>query len=203
VTLLCNFLSALRIASITPKRFLLQTGAKNYGGHLGPTLNPPVESDPRVDIEPNFYYPQEDALFEYCSETGAKWNVIRPAWIIGAVVNAQMNAMYGVGVYAAVQAHLGKTLEFPGSITDWTQEHAHSTAMLTSYLSEWAVLEDACENQAFNASDTAWTTWARFWPELARWFGAKDVGKPELDESKFKTLEMPYNPPPLGYDVHV
>jgi hypothetical protein len=75
--------------------------------------------------------------------------------------------------------------------------------MLTSYLSEWAVLEDACENQAFNASDTAWTTWARFWPELARWFGAKDVGKPELDESKFKTLEMPYNPPPLGYDVHV
>jgi nucleoside-diphosphate-sugar epimerase len=35
VLLLSNFLAALKMASITPKTFMLQTGAKNYGGHLG------------------------------------------------------------------------------------------------------------------------------------------------------------------------
>jgi hypothetical protein len=33
--LLGNFLQAL--TSITPDRFMLQTGAKNYGGHLRPS----------------------------------------------------------------------------------------------------------------------------------------------------------------------
>ncbi len=55
--LLRNFLAALDIARITPKRFLLQTGAKNYGVHIGPARTPMVESDPRVTLEPNFYYP--------------------------------------------------------------------------------------------------------------------------------------------------
>ena len=31
VALLSNFLDALPLASITPKRIMLQTGAKNYG----------------------------------------------------------------------------------------------------------------------------------------------------------------------------
>lgn len=82
--LLRNFLGALDTANITPKRFLLQTGAKNYGIHLGPTRTPHVESDPRVTLDPNFYYPQEDALFEWCKKhPGTHWNVICPAWIIG------------------------------------------------------------------------------------------------------------------------
>jgi hypothetical protein len=33
--LLSNFLDGLKIASIKPKRIMLQTGAKNYGLHLG------------------------------------------------------------------------------------------------------------------------------------------------------------------------
>jgi len=49
-----NFIAALKLASVTPKRIVLQTGAKNYGVHLGPALPPAVESDPRVMIEPNF-----------------------------------------------------------------------------------------------------------------------------------------------------
>lgn len=32
-------------------------GAKNYGVHLGPSKVPQEESDPRVELEPNFYYP--------------------------------------------------------------------------------------------------------------------------------------------------
>jgi hypothetical protein len=83
--LIDNFLKALRITKLLPKRFLLQTGAKHYGFHMGPAANPSFETDDRVTLEANFYYPQEDLLFAYCKEVGAKWNVVRPSYIIGAV----------------------------------------------------------------------------------------------------------------------
>ena len=63
--LLSNFVEALKIAEVKPKRFMLQTGAKNYGVHLGPTKVPQEESDPRVDIEPNFYYPVSSEPIRY------------------------------------------------------------------------------------------------------------------------------------------
>ena len=44
---------------------------------------PFVESDPRVELEPNFYYPQEDVLYEYTKRNNIGWNIICPAWIIG------------------------------------------------------------------------------------------------------------------------
>lgn len=42
VLLLSNFLEALKVASITPNTFMLQTGAKNYGGHLGKSRGKPA-----------------------------------------------------------------------------------------------------------------------------------------------------------------
>ena len=197
--LLRNFLGALDQANIVPKRFCLQTGAKNYGVHLGRARTPFVESDPRPGIEPNFYYPQEDLLFEYSKKHNIGWNVICPAWIIGAVNNAAMNALHPLAVYAAVKAHKGEILDFPGDINAWLGVGEHSTAMLTGYLSEWAVLEEKCKNQKFNASDTCALPNNRLWPELARWFGCKDFGKPELDDSKITTVDPGDKPTPLGY----
>jgi len=88
------------VAQITPKRFVLQTGAKNYGLHLGPHRTPATESDPRVLLQPNFYYPQEDIVFEYCQKHDIGWNVIMPGWIIGAVTGGAMNALNPLAVYA-------------------------------------------------------------------------------------------------------
>ncbi|KAK5716910.1 hypothetical protein LTR17_016282 [Elasticomyces elasticus] len=197
--LLKNFLGALDKASITPKRFLLQTGAKNYGTHLGPARTPYVESDPRVTLEPNFYYPQGDALLSYCDEHSVEWNIICPAWIIGAVNNAAMNALHPLAVYAAVQAHKGEKLEYPGDFNAWMGVTEHSSAMLTGYLSEWAVLEDKCANHKFNASDTCPLPNNRLWPELARWYGCNGYGGPELDESKLNVIDPGDVPTPLGY----
>ena len=90
VSLLSNFLEALSIAGIKPRRFCLQTGAKNYGIHIGRARISAIESDPRFTGEPNFYYPQEDLLWEWCRKNNVGWNVIRPSWIIGAVSGAQM-----------------------------------------------------------------------------------------------------------------
>lgn len=198
--LLHNFLGSLDLADIQPSRFLLQTGAKNYGVHLGPARTPCTESDPRVTLEPNFYHPQEDHLFEYCkTHPNVAWNVICPAWIIGAVNNAAMNALHPLAVYAAVQAHKGEKLAFPGDYTSWLHIGEHSTAKLTGYLSEWAVLESKCKNQKFNASDCCPLPRNRLWPELARWYGCPGYTGPELDQSKLTVLDPGNVPTPLGY----
>lgn len=183
-SLLSNFLEALSIASIKPRRFCLQTGAKNYGIHIGRARRPALESDPRVLLEPNFYYPQEDALWAWCDKHQVEWNVIRPSWIIGAVKNAQMNALYPFAIYAAVAAHRKTQLVFPSSWAAWQAEGHHATARLTGYLTEWAVLEDKCRNHAFNAQDTSPLSWDRMWEELVRWFGVGGglVGPPDDED---------------------
>lgn len=82
-------------------------------------------------------------------------DVLIRRWIIGAVNNAAMNALHPLAVYAAVQAHKGETLDFPGSLGSWMNVSEHSTAMLTGYLTEWAALNEHCKDQKFNASDTS------------------------------------------------
>lgn len=184
VALLSNFLDALSIVGIKPHRFCLQTGAKNYGVHIGRARFPAIESDPRVTLEPNFYYPQEDKLFEWCRQYNVGWNVIRPAWIIGAVNNAQMNALYPFAIYAAVAAQKGEPMVFPSTWTAWQANGFYSTARLTGYLTEWAVLEPKCKDEAFNAQDTSPLTWDRLWEEMARWYGVQKgfVGPPDDEE---------------------
>jgi len=134
-----------------------------------------------------------------------------------------MNALHPLAVYAAVCAHRKIPLVYPGDLNMWLAVCEHSSAMyeasdmiprprhlgcywltilhrLTGYLSEWAVLEEKCRNQKFNASDGSPIPMNRFWPELGRWYGLseKDIKGPELDESKY-TVTNPGNvPTPLG-----
>lgn len=152
-------------------------------------------------MDKNFYYPQEDLLYTYCeSNPSTSWNIIMPAWIIGATTNAAMNALHPLAIYAAVQAHKNEPLEYPGTLEAWLGVCEHSSAMLTGYLSEWAVLTPACANNKLNASDTSPLPNNRLWPELARWYGAPGFHGPELDESKITTIEPPADKPtPLGY----
>ena len=205
-----NFVNALPLAKIEPTRILLQTGAKNYGMHIGRARTPAIESDPQPKhLEPNFYYKQEPTLFEFCqAHPKTSWNVIMPAWIIGAVNNAQMNALHPFAIYAAVQAQKNEPLFFPGDWRSWQGGAQHSTAMLTGYLSEWVVLEDKCKNEAFNSADTSPLSFDRLYEELARWFGvAKGVVGPEEDESKYMAIKgrsgketpMGYGPAPINH----
>jgi hypothetical protein len=49
----------------------------------------------------------------------------------------------------------------------WQFSMAHSSVRLTGYLSEWAVLEDGCEIQVFNAQDGGLLRFGRFFGEVA------------------------------------
>ncbi|PPJ54556.1 hypothetical protein CBER1_06642 [Cercospora berteroae] len=206
VPLVKNLLEALPKADIQPKRILLQTGGKHYGMHIGRGRNPVIESDPAPKhLQPKqFYYEQSRLLEQYCKdhpETG--WNVVRPFPIIGSVTQTWLNTAYPFGVYAAVQAHKGEPLEFGGDWEAWQFAYSMSTARMTGYLSEWAVLEDKNANQAFNAADGSLLSMDRFFHELARWYSASKgvkLPKPDSERSFPKSLSFAGGKDaPLGY----
>lgn len=193
--LVSNFLEAMKVASIQPKRFMLQTGAKNYGGHLGPTKLPQEESDPRVTLEPNFYYPQEDIVAKYCKETGCGWNVCMPGPILGAVPDAAMNAAFPLAVYCAVCKKLGQPLEFPGDINSWQFNQSMSSSMMNAYMEEWAVLQGP-PNEKYNTCDSSAFAWEGGWPRVAGWYGLEYKGP--QDNDKYTETETPHNPRGYG-----
>jgi nucleoside-diphosphate-sugar epimerase len=194
--LLSNFLQALSHAEIKPQRIMLQTGAKNYGLHLGQTATPQQETDPRVTLEPNFYYAQEDCLWDYCKKNDVGWNICMPSFILGAVPDAAMNVCFPLAVYAAVTKHLGGKLEYPADLAAWDSPQSQSTSMLNAYMAEWSVLTPAAKNEKFNAFDDSAFTWGRFWPKLAKLYGL-EYTTPD-PEGTFTKLENAYTTPPRG-----
>lgn len=151
---------------------------------------PALESDPRVP-EPNFYYVQEDLLAEYSRKTGVQWNVVRPAFIIGAVEDAAMNSVYPLAVYAAVQKHKGEKLIWPGNFAAWEREVVQSSAWLNSYLSEFLTLNEHAGNQAFNAADSSYFTYGRLWLALAGWYGV-EYTLPDVGTEGFQEISLDF-----------
>ncbi|GAB7350444.1 hypothetical protein MBLNU459_g1050t2 [Dothideomycetes sp. NU459] len=195
--LLSNFLEALPIANVVPKRIMLQTGAKNYGVHLGPPKQPSRETDPRVTLEPNFYYAQEDILDTFAAKHGVQYSIAMPCGVLGAVPDAAMNECYPLAVYASVQKHLGRPLTFPGGLAAWENCIDQSSATLNAYLEEWTVLRDQSNRgEKFNATDGSAFTWGGFWPRLAAWYGLEYEGP---SEDGLQTQTTPYDPPPRGF----
>lgn len=198
VALLQNFCESLPLANIKPKRIMLQTGAKNYGVHLGPSAVPQEESAPRVTLEPNFYYPQEDFLWDFCKKHSIDWNVCMPAGILGAVPDAAMNLVFPLGVYASVQRHLGSKLEFPCDLQAWETNRCMSSSKMNGYMEEWAVLNEEAKNEKFNTMDGTTFTWGNFWPKFAAWYGV-EYERPSIDEGAYTTITTRFDPPPRGF----
>ncbi|KIY02028.1 uncharacterized protein Z520_02166 [Fonsecaea multimorphosa CBS 102226] len=198
MALLSNFLGALPLANIFPKRILLQTGAKYYGLHLGPTATPMEEDDARHGIEENFYFPQEDLLEDFCKKNNSSWVVTRPCWILGAVESAAMNVLWPLSIYASVQAHLGLPLEFPGDVTAWEAVKHQSMSTLLGYHAEWALLTPEAGNQALNQADDSAFAWGKFWPTLADWYQTS-AGRPATSADAYATITMPYPDSPRGF----
>ena len=145
---------------------------------MGPATSPSFESDPRITLENNFYYPQEDALSAFCkSNPDTKWNVVRPSYIIGAVRDGMLNHLLGISIYAAVTAHQHQKLLYPGDHAGWDREHCQSSGLLNGYFEEWVVLNEEAGDEAFNIQDGLPFTWGRFWPELAGWYGVEWVSR--------------------------
>jgi hypothetical protein len=191
-------LTALSLAKKIPKRFILQTGAKHYGVHIGPTLSPMEESDPRYLREANFYFPQEDLVWKWAAENQVQWNVTRPGFIIGAVREAAMSIALGLALYATVQKELGRPLEFYGDGIAWATEKHLTGSLMIAYHAEWLFLTPGTEDQILNIADGGTFAYGKFWPVLSSLFGV-EYSVPEVSDDKYQTITMREPLPPRGF----
>ena len=156
----------------------LVTGLKHYlgpfesygKGNLPPT--PFREEQPRLDV-PNFYYTQEDAVFEAAERNGFGWSVHRSHTIIGYAVGNAMNMGTTLAVYATICKEQGKPMQFPGSSVQWKSLTDMTDAGLLAKHLVWASTTPAARNQAFNVVNGDIFRWNWMWKRLAGWFAVE------------------------------
>ena len=170
-----NLLAALRPVE-TPRHVALVTGLKHY---LGPfeaygkgvlPVTPFREEQDRLDIE-NFYYAQEDELFNAAAEQNFSWSVHRPHTIIGEAVGNAMNMGATLAVYASICRETGRPFYFPGSAVQWNSLTDMTDARQLARHLLWAATTPEAHDQAFNVVNGDIFRWKWMWERIANWFG--------------------------------
>ncbi len=170
-----NLLGALSPAG-SVDHVALVTGLKHY---LGPfeaygkgalPQTPFREEQGRLDVE-NFYYAQEDAVFEAAERDGFGWSIHRPHTIIGKAVGNAMNMGTTLAVYAALCRETGRPFRFPGSAAQWNGLTDMTSATLLADHLIWAATTSAARNEAFNVVNGDVFRWSWMWGRIAEWFG--------------------------------
>jgi nucleoside-diphosphate-sugar epimerase len=170
-----NLLDALRPAG-SVQHVALVTGLKHYlgpfeaygKGHLPQT--PFREEQGRIDVD-NFYYAQEDEVFEAAEKDGFTWSVHRPHTIIGKAVGNAMNMGTTLAVYATICKETGRPFRFPGVDTQWNGLTDMTSASLLARHLLWAATTPAAANQDFNVVNGDVFRWKWMWSRIAERFG--------------------------------
>ena len=167
-----NLLMALE-PERTVRHVALLTGLKHYLGPFeaygrGVMADTPFhEYEPRQS-SPNFYYAQEDELFESSARNGFTWSVHRAHSILGFAVGNAMNMVLTLGVYATLCRELGLPFIFPGSATQWNGVNDVTDADLLADQIIWAATDPRGANEAFNVVNGDVFRWRWLWPRIAR-----------------------------------
>ncbi|GAA0312865.1 SDR family oxidoreductase [Kineococcus aurantiacus] len=154
----------------------LMTGLKHYLGPFeayaqGAVPDTPFhEDEPRLDA-PNFYYAQEDALFEAAARYGFTWSVHRSHTVIGHAVGNAMNMALTIAVAASIARETDRPLVFPGSQQQWNGLTDVTDADVLGEQMVWAASTPAAADQAFNVVNGDVFRWRWMWPRIADWFG--------------------------------
>nr|USU81830.1 P5BR [Nepeta sibirica] len=192
--MLKNVLNAMIPNCPNLKHICLQTGRKHYVGafenwKIKRSHDPPFTEDlPRLDSQ-NFYYTQEDILFEEVQKKeGLTWSVHRPGNIFGFSPYSMMNLVGTLCVYAAICKHEGAVLRFPGCKGAWDGYSDCSDADLIAEHQIWAAVDPYAKNEAFNVSNGDVFKWKHFWKVLAEQFGVECGEYEEGQEVKLQDL---------------
>ncbi len=159
----------------------LVTGTKHY---LGPfesygqtnAETPFREDNPRLPGL-NFYYTQEDLLFE-AAKGGFGWTVHRSHTMIGYARGNAMNMGVTLAVYATLCKEQGQPFIYPGSHEQWNALTDVTDARLLARQLEWAALNPTTWGHAFNTANGDLFRWRWLWPQLAAYFGVESQGPP-------------------------
>ncbi|KAG2177865.1 hypothetical protein INT43_003112 [Umbelopsis isabellina] len=189
--LLEKALHAVSLVSPKLKSFMLQTGYKHYGNHLGGDKMvhdyPWKEDAPRV-FKDNFYFHQEDLLYEYAVNKNWRWLVTRPNVILGVSKGNYMNFGVSIALYAALQKSLGREFIFPGNEVEYNAIFDHSSADNNCRFQEYLSLNDKIPSGAFNICNNDKPKFSELWPKIANYFGLK-LPEPLFRDEKAKHPE--------------
>ncbi|KAL1640920.1 hypothetical protein SLS58_006536 [Diplodia intermedia] len=190
VPLFRNFIDVIDAVCPKLERVCLQTGGKHYGAHLGPVPVPLTEDIPRYDDGGfNFYYSQEDHLFEVQKRRGT-WshNIIRPNGIVGFTPHSNgMSEALTVALYFLVSRELGGAAAFPGNAYFYDSIDDMSAAASVADMAVWAATRERCRDEAFNHTNGDVVVWRHFWPRLGRYFGVDVPADPRFERTKERT----------------
>jgi nucleoside-diphosphate-sugar epimerase len=165
------------IADAPVKHAALVTGLKHYLGSFDDyakvkPYTPFLESSPRLPGL-NFYYAQEDVVFEMAAKRGFSWSVHRPHTMIGFVVGNLMNMAVTLAVYASICKHTGRPFVYPGSPEQYNAVTDVTDARILAEQLYWAVTTPEAANMAFNIVNGDVFRWTWLWQQIADYFGIK------------------------------
>ncbi len=163
------------IAHAPVKHAALVTGLKHYLGSFDDyakvkPYTPFLESSPRLP-GPNFYYAQEDVLFEMAAKRGFTWSVHRPHSMIGFVIGNYMNMAVTLAVYASICKHTGMPFVYPGSPQQYNAATDVTDARLLAEQLHWAATTPEAANTPFNTANGDIFRWTWLWQQIADYFG--------------------------------
>ena len=170
--MLKNLLAALSESSLS--HVALVTGGKNYFGSFAESgkyqVVTPYREEQRRKPGLNFYYTQEDILFEQAKAQGFSWSVHRPDTVVGFSVGNLMNMGTTLAAYAAICRETGMAFTFPGSPTIYNGVCDVTDARLLARHLTWSATTDLAKNQAFNVVNGDVFRWSWMWQQLADYF---------------------------------
>jgi nucleoside-diphosphate-sugar epimerase len=171
--MLANLLDALETSPL--EHVSLTTGGKNYFGSFEEAGNYSVTTPFREEQERkpglNFYYVQEDILFDRAVKKGFNFNVHRPQTIIGYALGNSMNMGVTLAVYATICKETGRPFVFPGSKNQYFGCSDLTDAKILAKQIVWAASTPKAYNQAFNVTNGDVIRWNWMWQKIADYFG--------------------------------
>ena len=179
--MLRNLLAAVS-AKPTLEHVALTTGLKHYLGPfeayaLSKPDTPFREEQERLPYE-NFYYVQEDILWEFAARDGFTWSVHRPHTVIGWAIGNAMNMGVTLAVYAAICRETGRPFVFPGSPEQYNAVTDVTDARILASQLEWASITPTAANQALNIVNGDLFRWNRMWGVVAEGLGVEPAEYP-------------------------
>ena len=164
----------------------LVTGLKHYMGPFENYASKPIETPfhegmPRMPGD-NFYYSQEDVLFELAEKHRFHWSVARPHTIIGYAPGGAMNMGTSLAIYAVIARETGIPFVFPGSAQSYNGLVDMTDARLLAIHLEWEATDPKAANTAFNVVNGDYFRWRNMWPRIAAYFGVPEAPYPDHPE---------------------
>ena len=161
---------------------VLVTGLKHYLGPFeayasAPAETPFRETQDRLPFQ-NFYYDQEDVLFEAAQRYGFTWSVHRPHTMIGYALGNVMNMGVTLAVYGSICRETGEPFVFPGSPQQYGGVTDITDARLLGRHAVWSATTPAAANHAFNTVNGDVFRWRQMWRRVAEGLGVEPAEYP-------------------------